>query len=151
MRQDGRVFDEQYLLKVAADLLNRKSEIEKLREAVQLAEAERCTSLGTAHQLQRYPLQGAATRVLRLCDYPTKDLGTSAATLRVVVNAAWSGRSDPAFAQKFDGSKNPPAFCRLEVPVQATGVVSRGQTRSLLGSSDFDISEEREDTGGAPD
>ena len=46
MGQDGRFFDEQYLLQVAADLLNRKSEIEQLREAVQLAEVERCTSLG---------------------------------------------------------------------------------------------------------
>jgi len=50
-----------------------------------------------------------------------------------------------------DRSGNHPAFCQPEFATQSTGVASRGRTRSALGSSGFDTSEEREGRSGATD
>ena len=50
-----------------------------------------------------------------------------------------------------DRSRNHPAFCQLEFAAEATGVASHGRTKSPLGSSDFDTSEEREGKSGATD
>jgi hypothetical protein len=62
----------------------------------------------------------------------------------------WStsgSRCERRFVGPRDRSRNHPAFCQLELAVQATGVASHGRTKSPLGSSDFDTSGEREGKG----
>ena len=39
MEQAVRAFDQQYLLQTTADLLNRRAEIQKLKDSIQAAEA----------------------------------------------------------------------------------------------------------------
>ena len=60
MGQSARISnDEKYLLQIAADLLKQMTEIEKLRAAVQLAEARRFTcQRRRPSRMQRYVPQG---------------------------------------------------------------------------------------------
>jgi hypothetical protein len=55
--------DEEYLSQIAADLLKQMTKLEKLRAAVQLAEARRRTSQRRRpSRMQRYVQQGTVAR-----------------------------------------------------------------------------------------
>ena len=48
MEQTVRVFDQQYLLQTAADLLTRRAEIQNLRDSIRAAEASSVRGTSTA-------------------------------------------------------------------------------------------------------
>jgi hypothetical protein len=63
MEQNGRVSGERHLLRIAADLIRQMTELEKLREAVRLAEAAKALYQSEARRRRRISIRKSSIRL----------------------------------------------------------------------------------------